>query len=119
MLREFRIEPAQQFSHALLSVFKPSGRDRGILHLCLRLFRDEEVPIRCLSRASFLQALLNTITGWSLSTIDLAWSSIAVSTAVEACILLHSLSDVNCSIKRKAVRIHMLPGTCNMIGFAG
>lgn len=32
--------------------------------------------------------------------------------------MLHSFSNMNCLIKGKAVRAHMLPGTGNMVGFA-
>lgn len=47
----------------------------------------------------------------------LLWSDIAIATALVALTLLHSLSVVNHSIKKRVVSAHMLRAAGNMIGF--
>lgn len=81
-------------------------------------FRNGDVLVRFLNGASFLQPLLKTSTGCSASKKVLSWSFIAVSTVVEASILLYSLSVVNLLVKRKAISAHKLPATGSRIGLA-
>lgn len=78
--------------------------------------RDVFLPL--LNGASFLQAVLKTVTGHSACMIALPCSVIAVRISFDSVIFLYLFSVVDCLIKRKAVSDHMLPASGNLIGFA-
>lgn len=101
VLHELGAEQVWQVLCASRSVFKYSKRDLRILHLFFRLFRDGSVSVTVLNAASFLQAMLKTVTRQPASTKALLFSGIAGPTAFQAPILLHSFSAVNLLTKKR------------------
>lgn len=99
VLQELSTEKVRQVVHVPLSVFTQSGRDRRILHVFFRLFRDAEVSVRVSKGGSFVQVVLKNVTVRSASTKVLPPSGIAVPTTFDALIFFifeHSYQERVC-----------------------
>lgn len=117
VLPELGTAPLQQVLHTSLYVLTYSERNLGILHIFMRLLSDGGVFVRFLKGVSFLQSMLKTVNGRFALMKVLFWSGIAIFTAFEDIIWLHSFPVVTCLIKRDLVIAHILRATGNMIGF--